>query len=283
MSTKNRKKKYPAKRLRESGPIVQPKGIFERQKSWLSEGKALLNDRKFLLVTVPIGFISGISAQLSWIQVKCNEQPLLGSLVSPCKENLLRIIFGGPILILAMMFLASLLRRWNHHISAAKTSISFLWLLPLSALPAIKNELQKDLTTALSLTGLFVHLMAIHRKAILISLRGFFATPKFSFTYSNNDGWIIIKMQGCLFETDRSLIYDRLLDILSQNLAISTKLTINISQLKPFEADYDFVLLTMAAIGNYLKIQPVLELGKSGEKSVRKELRRYFSIKTSNA
>lgn len=90
-------------------------------------------------------------------------------------------------------------------------------------------------------------------------------------------------MQGCLFETDRSLIYDRLLDILSQNLAISTKLTINISQLKPFEADYDFVLLTMAAIGNYLKIQPVLELGKSGEKSVRKEFRRYFSIKTSNA
>ncbi len=221
------------------------------KKTYGSAFKEILPDPKFM---IPLGIISiavGIAMQVNWVQTKCPGEPFFGSSVTMCKDNMLRLILGGPLVCILTSFLAVWLKRNLTYWENNKILRFFILLLPLLSLPFIQTEPNKNKATAIIMLLFIGSLIYAFRDRIKAFSKSVFAKPVFSVDTSSENDALTITLAGSLLFEEKDWIYESMLDVLTDANRPNTNIRINISDLQGFDQRFSFIFQLFAGLGAY--------------------------------
>lgn len=213
--------------------------------------KILLSNKRFficlILITIPVG----IGAQLSWLQFRCIGEPFFGSVKATCRDNLARMIFGGPAVTVAALILATWAKRQKNQISESTLLIPFYFLLPTLALPFIGNEQRHD-RIIFSIEICFVItfcIIARHKLADILS--GLFAKPAFSLDCRVKNGSLLITAKGEMSHQERRWILERTLSVIGSHGANFDRVTIDFRALQKAPEEFSEIIQILLAYARY--------------------------------
>lgn len=189
-------------------------GPLEVQPQYWSAFKALLANCRFVVLLALICIPVGIAAQLSFIKFRCAAEPFLGSVEAACKDNMLRMILGGPLMLMAGLAVSAWVRQQKQKVRENWLLLPFIALLPTLALPFIHQEFVHDkviLGIKLSFVLTFVFVARHKLKAISDRL---FAKPEFRMECSVKKDKLNIVLEGKMLPEERNWIFDRTLAVL---------------------------------------------------------------------
>lgn len=228
-----------------------PNSISPGVVSFWQTMKTLMSNRMFIitlaLVTIPVG----IASQLSWLQFRCIGEPFIGSVKATCRDNPVRMIFGGPAITLAALILTTWIKRQKHPVSKSSLLIPFYFLLPTLALPFIMNEQRHDqviqaIKIAFSLSFLFVA-----RHKIWETIGKLFAKPAFSLDCRLSNGELTITAAGEMFPEERNWIFERTLIVIGSYGTDFDRVCIDCRGLKNISEEYSEILKILLAYARF--------------------------------
>lgn len=221
-----------------------------REKTYGETLKEVISDWRVWAVLLPVGLAVGIGSQFNWIQLKCEGQPFFTQTPEFCRQNLLRVILGGPIVIIVMALVAAGLRKLNPKIRNGLAVAIYLILLPIAALPLMPNQKLKDNFTTISTVIFIATILFLLRNNIRQWMIIILSKPKFAMETERRDDEVIIRLKGVLTDAERDYIYDCICDLVLEFTDATSSITVDIEDLQNFESRFAFIFLILAGISN---------------------------------
>lgn len=245
------RKKPPAKksRKRELKPTI-PQSVEAKPQpiSYFGHLKLLLKDVKLLSLLALIAVGVGIAIQVNWVQLRCPTEPFFGSQVTICKDNMLRLILGGPLVFVLSLPVAALIRHLNPELTSKGVMLVFVLLLPLCALPWIKTEAGKSKLMAADVAMFLGAIIYLTREKLWEGIWGAFAKPKFTVEIKNADNLSTIVLSGELDNAEKNWIYESLIDMLVDINWDEKEVRVDVSNLNGYNSGFSFVFLLLAGL-----------------------------------
>jgi hypothetical protein len=202
-----------------------------------------------MMLCIPIG----ISIQLSWLEFRCVGEPFLGSTKATCKDNLWRMIFGGPVVLLLAGFIISWIKTASTQVSRFQLLLPFFLLLATCVLPFIHDEPLHDRAIQIIAAGFLSALLYSARHKLSDKLRSLFVKPSFTLQVRRRDRVVSIVLSGLLQPAERDWIVTCLTQALSSELLQGEELEIDVHNLQGFHQEYAYILQMLIAHAGFLK------------------------------
>ena len=231
-------------------------GIYIKQFRPTSFREALrqtLGDHKLLLLLALITIPFGISAQLSWIEFRCIGEPFLGSLKATCRDNLWRMLFGGPLIFGIGILAIAWMRSQEKPISRGQTLFPFFFLLPICYLPFNRTEVVHDHMISLVAVLFSVALIFASRQKIWSYIQTLFKKPAFDIHAVASEQRLKLSLVGELRAEERRWIFDSLLRVIMDAAAAPREVEIDIQNLKNVNSDSAFIFYLLLGLAEYAK------------------------------
>lgn len=235
--------------------MVEPRSNLDRYEP-LSFRKALrqtLGDHKLLLLLSLITIPFGISAQLSWIEFRCIGEPFLGSLKATCRDNLWRMLFGGPLVFAIGILAIAWMRSQEKPISRGQALFPFLFLLPICYLPFNRTEAVHDRIISLVAVLFSVALIFAARQKLWSYIRALFKKPAFDIHAVASEQHLKLSLVGELRAEERRWIFDSLLRAIMDGATPPREVEIDIQNLKNVNSDSAFIFYLLLGLAEYAK------------------------------
>ena len=192
-------------------PAINPPTPAGGTEKYWSAFKALLANRRFFLLLSLFCIPVGIAAQVSFIKFRCVAEPFLGAATAACKDNMLRMIVGGPLVLLVALGILAWVKQQKKEVHDNILLLPFVALLPTLALPFIHQEPLHDnvilvIKFAFTLTFVFV---ARHKLAGIF--RKLFGKPEFRMDCSLKKNDLTVVLEGRMLPEERTWIFERTL------------------------------------------------------------------------
>lgn len=234
------KKKHPQRRKVEPTPAINTpaRNPVEAPPKYWHAFKALLRNRRFLLLLALLCVPAGIAAQLSFIKFRCVAEPFLGSTKAVCKDNMLRMILGGPLVFLVGLFVSAWVKQQRRKVSENMLLLPFVALLPTIALPFIHHEPLHDKVILIIkfAFGLAFTFVARHKLSGL--LRRLFAKPEFRMDCSLRKNDLTVVLEGKMLPEERGWIFERTLAVIGSYGAEFDRITIDCQNLQQVPEEF---------------------------------------------
>lgn len=222
----------------------------------------VFQDWRAIAVVIAIGVAVGVSSQLNWIQLKCEGQPFFTLTPEYCGHNLARVLAGGPLAIMLLLFLTAWLRRINRNLTVLQCTFPALLLLPMTFLPITAAQASKQLLTTVPVLLFLIAVGFVSRRAMIEKLAAIFAKPAFGLTVRNSKGMTIIHLTGNLIESERDYIFDCVTDLLLDAADSRGGITVNVTNLQMYHPDFRFIFHVFLGWAAYAQ-RPIFLQGES--------------------
>lgn len=221
-----------------------------REKTYGETLKEVISDWRVWAVLLPVGMAVGIGSQFNWIQLKCEGQPFFTQTPEFCRQNLLRVILGGPIVVIVMALVAAGLRKLNPKIKNGLAAGIYIILLPIAALPLMPNQKLKDNYTTITAVIFVVTILFLLRNNIRQWLIIVLSKPKFALETERRNDEIVIRLKGVLSDAERDYIYDCVCDLVFEFTDETSSITVELDNLQGVESRFAFIFLILAGVSN---------------------------------
>lgn len=214
---------------------------------------------------VPIG----ISIQLSWLEFRCVGEPFLGSTKATCRDNLLRMILGGPLFFLCALVLLAWIKNQPTPVRTSRLLLPIFFLLPICTLPFIHSEPTHNavLLTIVCVFGIVFSYVA--KGKILEILKIFFFKPEFSLILTKTPNGEHLLFAGKLQNSEREWVYKSIQDILMAISFDSQNVEIDVQGLCNLSSEFSFIFHLIEAHSQLRKYKVSLVCSKQQVKLIQ--------------
>lgn len=229
-------------------------------------------DYRLILTLALICIPAGISMQLSWLEFRCIGEPFLGSTKATCRDNLWRMIFGGPIVLLLAGLIIAWIKTASTQVSRVQLLLPFFLLLATCVLPFIHDEPLHDGIIQIIAVGFLSGLLYSARHKLSDKLRSLFVKPSFTLQVRRRDRVVIIVLSGLLQPAERDWTVTCLTQAMSSELLQGGELEIDVHNLQGFDQEYAYILQMLIAHAGYLEAPVKISGAAATLKSIKNAL-----------
>jgi hypothetical protein len=239
-------------------PLPAKAKQVETSQSFFQSLKALKSDRHLLLILAMIALPVGIASQLSWLKFRCIGEPFIGSVKATCKDNIWRMVFGGPLVFLVGYSIAAWMNSTTRALPRWRLLFPVACLLPTTVLPFIHNEQSHDrVITGIAI--IFVCGLAFSgREKLGALISSLFARPDFRLRVETTASSIHVSLLGQLTTKEKDWILDSVLGALQENTTSPRDITVDFNGLAAFGSDFSWVIHLIHAFALYSNAQLTL-------------------------
>lgn len=207
--------------------------------------KEVMADRAALILLLIIGLCVGVSTQVNWIQLKCENAPFFTSEPAYCRNNLFRILAGGPLAFFLLWITVSVLRWRNGSASLVFVTRIQMLLLPILLVPFFQNPVLKTRITNGVVLAYFLVLVIVLRKDIAKLIRAIFGKPSLRVKTSIENEMLRVEFVGRLSRDESLWISEAVTAIALQLNESRKKVVADVSKLEGYQAEFAHVFVLL--------------------------------------
>ncbi|MBL8033710.1 MAG: hypothetical protein JNJ69_08420 [Leptospiraceae bacterium] len=219
-----------------------------QEKAFLQNLKEVISGRSAVLFLLIMGFVVGVSVQVNWVQLKCENAPFFSAEPAHCRHNLLRVLLGGPIAFLLLCLIVSALRWRNSRLSLTYLTGIQLLLVPLVAVPFIQDLTLKNRVVNIVFSLYFVVLLLILRRDVGNIFRAMVGSPSLRIKSKIKNGTLRLSFVGQLSPEEAEWMKETICGLVIHLNTSRNRVIADVSKLGGYKSDYAYVFVLLAGI-----------------------------------